>query len=76
MTPHLCKAARAYLDWSQADLGDRAGVTAKLVQRYENGDTSVRQGNIDRMAAAFKAAGLVILAEDKYQGLMRFTPRG
>jgi DNA-binding XRE family transcriptional regulator len=35
LTPEMCRAARAYLDWTQADLAERAAVSRGTIRDFE-----------------------------------------
>ncbi len=63
------RAARAGLGWSQAELAGRAGIHAKAVAYWERmGEVSRRQAQgwaLERMLAAFSAAGVDVVAEPR-----------
>ncbi len=63
------RAARAGLGWSQEDLADRAGIHAKSTCYWERqGVISPRQAQgwaLERMLAAFSAAGVDVVAEPR-----------
>jgi transcriptional regulator with XRE-family HTH domain len=55
-------AARAILDWSRPDLGERAGVSWMTVQRFENGNLGgVSEQAIAKMRGALESAGVTFL---------------
>ena len=37
LTPEQCRAARAWLDWSQNDLADAANISLSTVRDFEKG---------------------------------------
>jgi transcriptional regulator with XRE-family HTH domain len=55
-----CRAARALLDWSAADLATAAGLGSATVRRFESGQT-VQQGSIQTMREALERAGVVFV---------------
>lgn len=55
-----CRAARALLGWSQADLVTKAGVSPNTVAKVEAGE-EVRASTAARLMAAFEAAGVELL---------------
>lgn len=57
ITISQCRAARAMLGWSAADLANGAVVGVMTVHRFEGGET-VRQSSIDKIRRAFEAAGV------------------
>lgn len=54
------KAARALLDWSQAQLAEAAGVSLPTLKRLEAGDGDLggREGTSYRIRSALEAAGV------------------
>jgi transcriptional regulator with XRE-family HTH domain len=58
VSPAQVRAARAWLYWSQQELAQRAGLSVKAVNHYENGDGSAHRGTIDRLRTALEEAGI------------------
>ena len=58
------RAARALLNWSQADLVERSGVSKKTIADFELGLTRPHRRTFDALVATFRAAGI------------EFIPRG
>jgi DNA-binding XRE family transcriptional regulator len=56
--PAQCRAARALLDWTQADLMDRCGASQKTIADFEGGLTRPYRRTLDSITAAFEAAGV------------------
>ncbi len=52
------RAARALLGWSQAELGQRVGVTQRSINRLENADVDVRRSTAVAIDAALKSEGI------------------
>lgn len=49
------------LSWSMGDLAAAAGVGIMTLNRFESGQT-IRPGSIDKIIAAFTAAGITFIA--------------
>lgn len=60
MTPAQCRAGRALLSWTQADLARRAKVGIVTVRQYELGAGAPREATLSRMRAAFGIAGVTL----------------
>lgn len=63
MTPQICCAGRALLDWTQRDLAARAHVAVSTVADYERGSRAPIANNIAAMAAALEAGGIVFVRD-------------
>lgn len=57
MTPEMCRAARALLNWKPHHLASAAELSAATVRRLEAGGT-VRLPSVEAMFQALQAAGL------------------
>lgn len=73
-----CRAGRALLSWSMGDLAAAAGVGIMTLNRFENGQT-IRPASIDKIIAAFTAAGITFIAAgvsspDGGEGVRRDQP--
>lgn len=55
-----CRAARALLNWSAADLAEAAGLGSATVRRFESGQT-VQAGSVDTMRRTLEAAGVTFI---------------
>jgi transcriptional regulator with XRE-family HTH domain len=58
-----CRAARGLLDWSQADLADRARVGIVTVRQFEAGAHAPRRATIEVIKRACEAAGVEFIDE-------------
>lgn len=56
-----CRAARALLSWSMADLAAAAGVGIMTLNRFEGGQ-AVRPASLTKIVDAFMAAGVTFIA--------------
>ena len=60
LSADTCRAARALLRWSVADLVREASVSPNSIQKVESGDT-VRQATVGRILGAFQRNGVETL---------------
>lgn len=56
MTPAHCRAMRGWLDWTQAELAGRTGISAASIREFEAGRPA-RKSTLQRLAWAFSEAG-------------------
>ena len=63
-TPQTSRAARSLLEWSQAELANKAGVGLSTVINFEKGHRATVPGNVAAMERAFSAAGIEFLNSD------------
>lgn len=63
MTPAQCRAARAWLNWSQDDLADRARVSQSTVRDFERGRRTPIANNLDALVRVFEANGVVLTTD-------------
>jgi transcriptional regulator with XRE-family HTH domain len=64
LSPAQCRAARAFLNWSQEDLVARSRVAKKTIADFERGATQPRRQTVTQITAAFQAAGIEFLNGD------------
>lgn len=71
LSPEQCRAARAWLGWSQDDLAKRASVGLSTLKDFENGKRSPMRNNLDAMRRVLEAAGIGLLFDGagKPQGI-------
>jgi transcriptional regulator with XRE-family HTH domain len=55
------RAARAALNWTQSDLGRRAGITQRSINRLEQEKVDVRYSTVMAIERAFREAGISFL---------------
>jgi DNA-binding transcriptional regulator YiaG len=58
LMPEQCRAARAWLDWSQDDLAAAARVSQSTVRDFEKGRRIPIANNLEAMRAALEARGI------------------
>jgi transcriptional regulator with XRE-family HTH domain len=63
LTPQSCRAGRALLGWSQADLVSAAKVSPNTVAKVEAGE-DVRDATAEKIVQAFADNGVEILNGD------------
>jgi transcriptional regulator with XRE-family HTH domain len=61
LTPEQCRAARGWLDWSQADLAQRARVSLSTVRDFEKGRRTPITNNLEALWHAIDAAGVQLV---------------
>jgi transcriptional regulator with XRE-family HTH domain len=59
-----CRAARGLLDWSQAELADKAGVGIVTVRQFEAGSHEPRRATLDVIKRAFESAGVEFIDQN------------
>ncbi|MDR3449521.1 MAG: helix-turn-helix transcriptional regulator [Alphaproteobacteria bacterium] len=64
MTPEQCRAARAWLDWSQSDLAAAAKVSNSTVRDFEAGRRVPIANNLGAMRAVLESAGIGFVFQD------------
>ena len=78
LTPHLCRAARAFLDWQQQHLADASGIPRPTITAFEaKRDANAKMSTMNNKAAveAFEAAGLEFIPENGGGQGIRFRLR-
>ncbi len=60
--PDQCRAARALLNWSQADLAERAKVAKQTLADFERGARTPYARTLVDIRAALEAAGIEFIA--------------
>lgn len=63
-TATQCRAARALLDWTQADLAARAGVSPGTIRGFESGRRTLHRATASAIRQALEAAGVALLGPD------------
>lgn len=75
LAPEQSRAARGWLDWSQEQLAERAGVSLSTVRDFEKGRRTPIGNNLRAIRTAIESAGLVLLfSDDAAAGVARGAP--
>jgi ribosome-binding protein aMBF1 (putative translation factor) len=61
MSPEQCRAARAWLGWSQQELAQRSRVGLSTVKDFERGDRKPMVNNLEAMRRAIEDGGMVLV---------------
>ena len=61
MSPEQCRAARAWLKWSQKNLADRSEVRLSIVRGFESNQRTPNPNNLHAMQSAFEGVGLAMI---------------
>ena len=69
-------AARALLDWTQAQLADAASIRFGTVRDFEGEQQKGREAKLLKMRHAFEEAGIVFENNGKFVGLRVKAKRG
>jgi transcriptional regulator with XRE-family HTH domain len=64
LTPSQCRAGRALLNWTQADLAGRAGVAINTVKFFEMGKRTPQRANREILRETMEAAGVDFIDRD------------
>ncbi len=68
LTPEQSRAARGWLDWSQADLATRASVSLSTVRDFEKGRRMPIVNNLQAIQRAIEQAGVQLLFDEEQLG--------
>lgn len=61
LAPEQSRAARAWLDWSQEQLAERASVSLSTVRDFEKGRRTPIRNNLEAIAKALEGNGVRLL---------------
>lgn len=76
LTPEQCRAARALLNWTQAELADRVSVSAVSIRAFEKGG-EMRDSNRKLIQMTFENSGVQFIPENGGGAGVRLAkPRG
>ena len=76
ITREQCRAARALIDWSQADLAAAAHVARQTVVDFERGARMPYQNNLSAIRTACETAGITFISENGGGPGVRLKKRG
>jgi DNA-binding transcriptional regulator YiaG len=68
MNPAQCRAARGWLQWTQAELARRANVSEGTVRSFESGQKKPLPNNVAAMRRAVEEAGISLLFDQDGTG--------
>jgi transcriptional regulator with XRE-family HTH domain len=68
-TVEQVRAARAFLGWTQADLGEAVGLSLQTIRNFETGRFPLSSASLAAMGEALEKAGVEFLKSDKRIGL-------
>ncbi|KAA2234804.1 helix-turn-helix domain-containing protein [Salinarimonas soli] len=74
LTPAQCRAARALLDWTQAELSSKSGLSAVSIRAFEKGGV-IRGSNARKLQSIFESAGIEFIPENGGGAGVRLTMR-
>ena len=64
MSPEQCRAARAWLSWSQRDLAERAHVAPNTIYEFEVGRRVPMANNLSALQRALEKGGIRLLFDE------------
>ncbi|MER8492245.1 helix-turn-helix domain-containing protein [Mesorhizobium australicum] len=64
LSPAQCRAARALLDWSQAQLSAASKVATKTLADFERGNRTPYDRTLADIRVALEAAGVIFVDEN------------
>ncbi|MBO9097246.1 MULTISPECIES: helix-turn-helix domain-containing protein [Rhizobium] len=59
LTPAHCRAARGFLDWTQSDLAEKAGVSRSTIRDYEGARHDIHRATEAQLKLALEDGGVV-----------------
>jgi DNA-binding IscR family transcriptional regulator len=62
LTVEQCRAARALLDWTAADLAHAGDLGVMTVKRFEGGQ-AIAASSVDKIVGALRNAGVVLISD-------------
>ena len=65
LVPNQCRAARAWLAWSQEDLAKLAGVSLSTLRDFEGGKRTPSKNNLKAIQSALESEGVAFIFTDK-----------
>lgn len=74
MSPEQCRAARAWLDWSQEALAKASNVGVSTVRDFEAGRREPTRNNLAAMKAALESGGVRFFEDETTWGVVHNKP--
>ncbi len=64
ITPNLCRAARALLEWKQDDLSEASAIGLNTIRRFEGGKSNPNKSTLKLLTDTFEKAGIEFINGD------------
>jgi Predicted transcriptional regulators len=68
LTPGQCRAARGFLDWTQDELAERAGLSRSTIRDFEKGRHDLQPGSAQQVVRTLEDAGIVLIPASAEHG--------
>lgn len=65
ITSLQCRKGRIALEWTQAELGEEAGVSLNTIVRFERGDLLASEASAAALRQAMEVAGVIFSGTDE-----------
>jgi len=69
ITPHQCRAARAWLDITQSDLALMAGISKNSILTWEKGDRAMHPNHVMAVERALMERGMIFSSDPPGVGM-------
>lgn len=73
LTPGQCRAARGFLDWTQEELAERAGLSRSTIRDFEKNRHDLHALSELQIVRAFEAAGISLIPVEEGGPGVRLT---
>ena len=74
--PAHSRAGRALLEWTQADLAKKAGISLSALRAFERGRSNTYASNLNAIEAALRGAGIELIDEPGVVGVKLHQKKG
>ena len=68
ITSRQCRAARALLGWTQAQLAEEAAIGIDVVRRFERSESDTRSSGLIAIEKAVRRSGIKLLQAENGEG--------
>ncbi|HEY0832309.1 MAG TPA: helix-turn-helix transcriptional regulator [Azospirillum sp.] len=62
LTPSQCRAARGFLDWTQDELAERAGLSRSTIRDFEKGRHDLQPSSERLIVRTLEEAGILLIS--------------